>query len=335
MQKILVTGFGGFVGYSLVQRMRSTYTLVALDNFTKFSNYEIKLSRAKDLGIEDFEAFETSGHCSANGVDFYKADICITQDLEKIFAQHKFDAVVHLAALTGVRPSLQFPEAYITNNILGFSNVLEAAHKHGVKNIIYASSSSVYGANTATPYNEEQRTDSPISAYAASKKANELLAEVHVHLYGTNITGLRFFTVYGPWTRPDMAAYIFMKAIAEQQPIQLFDSGKMLRDFTYIDDVTKSIAALLEKNTEDTIAAHRVFNIGNHQPIFTIDFLKKIEDAMQQKAVVEFREMQAGDMPSTYADSSKLQDYLGFAPATNIETGIAAMVQWFRNYYRP
>lgn len=334
MQKILITGFGGFIGYSLVQRLRGTHGIVALDNFTDFSNHSIKLARAKELGISNVEVLNASKAVSEDGVDFYKADICNPLELEKIFAQHKFDAIVHLAAFTGVRPSLQFPEAYINTNITGFSNVVESARKHGVKNIVYASSSSVYGANTTTPYSENQRTDSPISTYALSKKANELLAEVHTNLYGANIIGLRFFTVYGPWTRPDMAAYIFMKAISDQQTIQLFDSGKMLRDFTYIDDVTETIAALLEKTKNETAPSHGLFNVGNHQPVYTIDFLKKIESAMQQKAIIEFREMQQGDMQATYADTCKLQEYLGFAPSTDIDKGIATMVQWFRNYYR-
>lgn len=330
MQKVLVTGFGGFIGYSLIQALKSKFDITALDNFSTLSNYDIKKARAKELGITDFEAFTTSKQQSVNNLNFYYADLCNLAELETVFNSRQFDHIIHLAALTGVRQSLINPQAYIDSNIKGFVNLIECAKKHGVKNIIYASSSSVYGLNEETPYTEAQITDSPISVYAASKKADELLAHTYSHLYNINLTGLRFFTVYGPWTRPDMAAYIFMKAIEEGSPIKLFNEGLMIRDFTYVDDIVKAISLLIAKPKGGAAATHQIFNIGNHNPVYTIRFLNEIEVAMGKKAVVEFMPAQPGDMLATNASCEKLFNYTGFKPETPLSEGVAAMVQWFK-----
>lgn len=329
MQKILITGFGGFIGYSLVQELKGQFQIGALDSFSELSNYSIKLARARQLGISDFTLFKTKTLYQSAENSFHYADLCNLEQLEKIFSSTRFDLVIHLAALAGVRQSLLNPQVYIDSNIKGFVNLLECAKKFEVRNIIYASSSSVYGLNDETPYAESQRTDSPISIYAATKKADELFANVYSHLYGLNLIGLRFFTVYGPWTRPDMAAYIFMDAIRKNKPIELFNEGKMIRDFTFVGDVVKSISLLIDKIQKEESSGNKIFNIGNHKPIFTIDFLRLIEEAMHKKAVVVFKPMQPGDVLATNALCERLYDYTGFKPETSIEEGVQQMVRWF------
>ena len=332
MQKILITGFGGFIGYSLVQELKEKFRVTALDNFSELSNYEIKKARAAQLGIADTDLLKSQGHIQTPVADFYYADICKPEELEQCFTGEKIDVIIHLAALTGVRQSLLTPQAYIDSNVKGFVNLLECANKHGVKHIIYASSSSVYGLNSETPYTEQQRTDTPISVYAASKKADELLAHTYSHLYNINLIGLRFFTVYGPWTRPDMAACIFMKAILEGKPIDLFNEGKMIRDFTYVGDVVKSITLLIDKIQEPGAVKNLIFNVGNHSPVYTIDFLKEIEQALGKKAVVNNKPVQPGDMLATNADCSSLYTYTGYKPDTTISKGITEMAEWYKAY---
>lgn len=330
MQKVLITGFGGFIGYSLVQALKTRFQLTGLDNFSTLSNYEIKKQRAAELGITNFEQFKEQTNFADGKTNFYYADLCDLAALDKVFQSQGFDCIVHLAALTGVRQSLLNPQAYIDSNVKGFVNLLECAKKYGVKHVIYASSSSVYGLNEETPYTEDQRTDAPISVYAASKKVDELIAHTYSHLYNLNLIGLRFFTVYGAWTRPDMAAYIFMKAIAEGNPIDLFNEGKMIRDFTYVGDVVNSISILIDKITGGAKTGYQIFNIGNHNPVYTIEFLNLIEEAMGKKAIVNFKPAQPGDMLATNADSQNLFNYIGFKPETALKTGIAEMVEWFK-----
>ncbi len=332
MQKILITGFGGFIGYSLVQELKDKFRITALDNFSELSNYEIKKARAAQLGIADTDLLKSQGHIQTPVADFYYADICKPEELEQCFTGEKIDVIIHLAALTGVRQSLLTPQAYIDSNVKGFVNLLECANRHSVKHVIYASSSSVYGLNSETPYTEQQRTDTPISVYAASKKADELLAHTYSHLYNINLIGLRFFTVYGPWTRPDMAACIFMKAILEGKPIDLFNEGKMIRDFTYVGDVVKSIGLLIDKIQEPGTVKNLIFNVGNHSPVYTIDFLKEIEQALEKKAVVNNKPVQPGDMLATNADCSSLYTYIGYKPDTTISKGIAEMAEWYKAY---
>lgn len=331
---MLITGFGGFIGYTLVQSLKDKVGVVALDNFSQLSNFDIKLARAAQLGIDDFENFKAQGSATISNTSFYYTDLCDTARLQEIFTKHKIDLVIHLAALTGVRQSLVSPMPYIDSNIKGFVNLIECAVKAGVRNIIYASSSSVYGLNTSTPYTEDLRTDSPISIYAASKKADELLANVYAHLYNINMVGLRFFTVYGPWTRPDMAAYIFMKAIKDKKPIDLFNEGKMVRDFTYVGDIVKAISVLIKQMPERDFK-NEVFNIGNHNPILTIDFLHALEQAMGVKAEIANKPMQPGDMPATNASVDKLFTETGFKPTTSLHEGVKEMVKWFEGYYAP
>lgn len=332
MQKILITGFGGFIGYSLVQELKDKFRITALDNFSELSNYEIKKARAAQLGIADTDLLKSQGHIQTPVADFYYADICKPEELEQCFTGEKIDVIIHLAALTGVRQSLLTPQTYIDSNVKGFVNLLECANRHSVKHVIYASSSSVYGLNSETPYTEQQRTDTPISVYAASKKADELLAHTYSHLYNINLIGLRFFTVYGPWTRPDMAACIFMKAILEGKPIDLFNEGKMIRDFTYVGDVVKSITLLIDKIQEPGTVKNLIFNVGNHSPVYTIDFLKEIEQALGRKAVVNNKPVQPGDMLATNADCSSLYTYIGYKPDTTISKGIAEMAEWYKAY---
>ncbi len=333
MQKILITGFGGFIGYSLVQALNEKFDITALDNFSEFSNYKIKKARAAKLGITDFALFKKQTLFQSAAGTFYYADLCNSQKLMEILSSQQFDCVIHLAALTGVRQSLANPEAYIDSNVKGFVSLMECAKKFGVKNIIYASSSSVYGMNTDTPYNENQPTDSPISVYAASKKADEIIAHAYSRLFNLNLIGLRFFTVYGPWTRPDMAAYIFMKAIHEDKPIELFNEGKMIRDFTYVGDVVKAISLLIEKSINEKDKRHRLFNVGNHSPVFTIDFLNEVEKAMNKKAIVNFKPIQPGDMLATNADCGKLYNYVAFKPETSLHQGVGEMAKWFLDFY--
>lgn len=332
MQKILITGFGGFIGYSLVQELKEKFRITALDNFSELSNYEIKKARAAQLGIVDTDLLKSQGHIQTPVANFHYADICKPEELEQCFTGEKIDVIIHLAALTGVRQSLLTPQAYIDSNVKGFVNLLECANRHSVKHVIYASSSSVYGLNSETPYTEQQRTDTPISVYAASKKADELLAHTYSHLYNINLIGLRFFTVYGPWTRPDMAACIFMKAILEGKPIDLFNEGKMIRDFTYVGDVVKSITLLIDKIQEPGTVKNLIFNVGNHSPVYTIDFLKEIEHALGKKAVVNNKPVQPGDMLATNADCSSLYTYIGYKPDTTISKGITEMVEWYKAY---
>jgi UDP-glucuronate 4-epimerase len=329
MQRVLITGFGGFIGYTLVQSLKGKFHITALDNFSEISNYQIKLARAAQLGITDFEAFKKAGVFQSGNDTFYYADLCNTEQLEKVFADGKFDFVINLAALTGIRQSLLTPAAYIDANVKGFVNVVECCKKFGVKKVIYSSSSSVYGANEETPYSEDQTTDRPISVYAASKKADELLAHTYAYLYQLNLVGLRFFTVYGPWTRPDMAAYIFMKAIAEGKPIELYAEGQMIRDFTYVDDVVKSISLLMGKMDSGEVS-NEIFNVGNHHPVTTIDFLYHIEDALDKKAFIQFQPAQPGDVAATNASCDKLYDAIAFSPQTTLREGVGKMANWFK-----
>lgn len=323
MQKLLITGYGGFIGSTLVQELQQSYSIVAIDNFTSFSNYDIKKAREQQI---------QKNLLPSSQVQLLRADICDAEAMNRLFTDNGFDVVIHLAALTGVRQSLENPQAYVQANVMGFVNIFEAARASGVKNILYASSSSVYGLNPDVPYEENQRTDNPISAYAASKKANELFAHTYGHLYGINNIGLRFFTVYGPWTRPDMAAYIFMDAIHHNKPIRLFNEGKMIRDFTYVQDVVKSISLLVPLMQQENEPGSRIFNVGNHQPVYVIDFLRELEHTMGKKAIINHEPIQPGDMPATNANTDALFEYTGFRPNTDLRTAVTEMVNWYNGY---
>tara|TARA_Y100001978_G_C23693353_1_gene436073 strand:+ start:659 stop:1681 length:1023 start_codon:yes stop_codon:yes gene_type:complete len=338
--KILVTGCAGFIGYHLSKRLlKNGYHVVGLDNLNTYYDTDLKKARLNNLN----EITKSASY----KFDFVLEDIKNSEALEKLFKNFNFKIVFNLAAQAGVRYSLENPASYINSNIVGFGNILEKCRYHNIKHLIYASSSSVYGGNKKQPFKEDHTVDHPISIYAASKKANELMAHTYSHLYKLPTTGLRFFTVYGPWGRPDMALYLFTKSILKGKPIQVFNRGDMVRDFTYIDDIVESLVRLIDKPPINNInfdfqnpssstswAPYRIFNIGNSNPIPLMEFIKAIEDKLGIKAQKEFLEMQPGDVSSTYADTSSLEDWTGFKPNTSIKKGISEFVDWYKSFYK-
>jgi UDP-glucuronate 4-epimerase len=331
---ILVTGAAGFIGFHLSRRLLSDgHSVVGLDNVNDYYSVQLKRDRlAQLLAMADFSAAEQ--------------DLEDGEALRRLFAAHRFDAVVNLAAQAGVRYSLENPHAYISSNVNGFMNILECCRHAQTAHLIYASSSSVYGMNTRMPFSVHDNVDHPVSLYAATKKANELMAHTYSHLYGLPTTGLRFFTVYGPWGRPDMALFLFTRAILDGEPIKVFNEGRMQRDFTYIDDIVEGIVRLLGKpatpnadwssdapDPGSSSAPYRLFNIGNNQPVKLLDFIAAIEDALGMPAERELLPIQPGDVPATFADIDALSDYVGYRPATPISEGIGNFVAWYRDYY--
>ncbi|WP_153147483.1 NAD-dependent epimerase [Dechloromonas sp. H13] len=333
--KILVTGAAGFIGMTTTLRLLARGdTVVGLDNLNDYYEVSLKESRLARL----------TGHPNFR---FVKLDVADRAGMERLFATEKFDKVIHLAAQAGVRYSLQNPHAYVDSNLVGFINILEGCRHNKVAHLVYASSSSVYGGNTRMPFSEHDSVDHPVSLYAATKKANELMAHTYSHLYGLPTTGLRFFTVYGPWGRPDMALFLFTKAILEGRPIDVFNHGNMRRDFTYIDDIVEGVIRVMDRNaavnTEyDPISAdpatsnvpYRVFNIGNNNPVQLLDFIGAIESALGMKAEKRLLPLQDGDVPATYADTALLDDWVGFAPATPVQEGVSRFIAWYRDYYK-
>ncbi len=333
--KILVTGAAGFIGMHASQRLLARGDeVVGLDNLNDY--YDPTLKEARLARLTPHPAFR-----------FVKMDVADRAGMEQLFASEKFDRVIHLAAQAGVRYSLQNPQAYIDSNVVGFMNVLEGCRYSKVQHLVYASSSSVYGGNTRMPFSERDSVDHPVSIYAATKKANELMAHTYSHLYGLPTTGLRFFTVYGPWGRPDMALFLFTKAIIEGRPIDVFNHGKMKRDFTYVDDIVEGVIRTLDRTAESdptfdsdqpdpgrSNAPFRVFNIGNHDPVQLMDFVTAIETTLGMSAQKNFMPLQDGDVPATYADTEALNAWTGFAPATSVQEGVARFVAWYRDYYR-
>ena len=333
--KVLVTGCAGFIGFHLCQRLleRSTHTVVGVDNLNDYYDVNLKLNRLKQLeGRDNFR--------------FVKLDIAGRDSMARLFKDEKFDTVVNLAAQAGVRYSLENPYAYIDSNILGFTNILEGCRHNAVRHLVYASSSSVYGANTKLPFSVHHNVDHPMSLYAATKKANELMAHTYSSLYGIPTTGLRFFTVYGPWGRPDMALFLFVRAILEGKPIDVFNHGKMRRDFTYIDDIVEGVVRVMgaapkadpawsgqNPDPGSSYAPYKIYNIGNNDPVELMGFIEAIEDCLGKKGVKNFLPLQAGDVPATYADVDDLVRDVGFKPATPIEEGIRRFVDWYREYY--
>lgn len=334
MTHYLVTGVAGFIGSHVAQvLLQRGHTLVGIDNLNDY--YEVALKKARLARLLPLEGFT-----------FLKLDIADRAGIEKLFQDHAFDIVINLAAQAGVRYSLTNPHAYIDANIVGFMNILEGCRHSKVKHLTYASSSSVYGANTEMPFSVHHNVDHPLSLYAATKKANELMAHTYSHLYGLPTTGLRFFTVYGPWGRPDMALFLFTKAILSGKPIQVFNHGKMQRDFTYVDDIVEGVVrtadAIAKPNAAWTgmhpdpatsKAPYRVYNIGNHTPVELETLISTLEDALGVKAIKEYLPMQAGDVPATYADVEDLVADVGFKPAMPIEEGVRRFVAWYRAYY--
>ncbi|GCD77357.1 NAD-dependent epimerase [Thermaurantimonas aggregans] len=342
MKTVLVTGAAGFIGFHLIKKLiKNAYKIVGIDNLNTYYDPTLKKFRLRELGIQfdnNTKFYKTSNF------DFVVGDISNSKELESVFSSYTFDLVIHLAAQVGVRYSLENPEAYIQSNIVGFYNIIEKAKQQKVSHFIYASSSSVYGLNEKVPYSTSDNVDHPISLYAATKKSNELIAHTYSHLYDLPTTGLRFFTVYGPWGRPDMATFKFTKAILEGKPISVYNFGKMQRDFTYIDDIVESIARLATKpfyrdesrpiSPAVSKAPYRVFNIGNHSPVNLLDFVHTLEKVIGKKAQIELMPLQPGDVLTTYADVDDLAEYVDFRPNTSIEQGLKNFVEWYVEFYK-
>lgn len=331
--KVLLTGAAGFIGMHVARALLARGDeVVGIDNLNDYYSVQLKHDRLKTLD-------------GASGFRFVALDVADGAALQALFAAEGFDRVVHLAAQAGVRYSLHNPQAYAQSNLVGFVNVLEGCRHHGVAHLVYASSSSVYGGNTKMPFAESDPVDHPVSLYAATKKANELMAHTYSHLYGLPTTGLRFFTVYGPWGRPDMAPMLFADAILAGQPIKVFNHGQMRRDFTYIDDIVRGVVATLDRVPEASPgldaqadpsrshAPYRVFNIGNSEPVALMHFIQTLESALGREALKEFLPMQPGDVPATYADTTALEAWTGVRPEVSIEVGVQRFVQWYRGYY--
>lgn len=335
MQKILITGSAGFIGYHLSKKLLETgRQVVGIDNLNDYYDVQIKHDRLKQL--------ET-----AENYSFYRRDISDKAGMMELFQSERFDCVVNLAAQAGVRYSLTNPFAYIESNIAGFTNILEGCRHNHVKHLVFASSSSVYGANTNMPFSVHQNVDHPMSLYAATKKANELMAHTYASLYGLPVTGLRFFTVYGPWGRPDMALFLFTRAILADEPINVFNYGKMLRDFTYIDDIVEGVAKVIKLIPEGnqnwqsdnpdpatSYAPYKIYNIGNNNPVELLGFIEAIEEALGKKAKKNMMPIQPGDVPATYADIDDLIQAVGFKPETPLKIGIKQFIDWYLSYYK-
>ena len=353
--KVLVTGAAGFIGFHLIKVLKHYgHIIVGIDNMNDYYDPMLKLDRLKALGFNsdevtsiaegEYTELKIRPEGSTLGVQnlkFIHLDLADRIGIANLFEQHQFDVVVNLGAQAGVRYSIDNPQAYVDSNLIGFLNILEGCRHSKVKHLVYASSSSVYGMNTKQPFSTDDRVDYPISLYAATKKSNELMAHTYSHLYGIPTTGLRFFTVYGPMGRPDMAYFKFTKAILEGKTIDVYNNGEMQRDFTYIDDIVEGIIRVMDRTpsvTESNItnakASYKVYNIGNNQPVTLRRFIRAIEDACGVKAIEHLMPMQDGDVPITYADVDDLIADTGFKPSTSIEEGIGKFVEWYKGYYK-
>lgn len=335
MAKILVTGAAGFVGFFVAQKLLDRGDeVIGLDNINDY--YDVNLKYGRLAQLEGRPKFT-----------FYKLDLADREGMENLFAEHQFERVAHLAAQAGVRYSLKNPHAYVNSNLVGFINILEGCRQQNLKHLVFASSSSVYGANTKMPFSAHDNVDHPLSLYAATKKANELMAHTYSHLYNLPTTGLRFFTVYGPWGRPDMALFTFTNAIISGKPIDVFNYGKMRRDFTYVDDIAEGVIRTLDKIPESnpewsgdrpdpstSKAPYKIYNIGNNQPVELIRFIEVLEDCLGMKAEKNMLPLQPGDVLATYADVDDLAKDVDFKPSTPIEVGIDNFVKWYRSYYK-
>ncbi|WP_022668428.1 NAD-dependent epimerase [Desulfospira joergensenii] len=332
--KVLVTGAAGFIGYGLGRRLLDQgHQVLGIDNLNDYYDVELKKSRLALLNDRD-------------GFQFQRLDLADRKGMEDLFVSHSFDCVVNLAAQAGVRYSIENPASYVDANLVGFGNILEGCRHSKVGHLVYASSSSVYGLNTNMPFSVRHNVDHPISLYAASKKANELMAHTYSYLYNLPCTGLRFFTVYGPWGRPDMALFLFTKAILNNEPIKVFNNGDMKRDFTYIDDIVEGVIRVMEKipepdpdwssdnpNPSSSRVPYKIYNIGNNQPVALMEFVEAIETALGQEALKEYLPLQPGDVPATYADVNDLITDTGFKPSTPVKQGVQRFVDWYKGYY--
>jgi UDP-glucuronate 4-epimerase len=346
--KILVTGAGGFIGFHLSKKLiERGDTVVGLDNINDYYDVNLKYARLNELGIEKNSIIDNKPIASSyKNFSFIKTDLADRESMDRLFESEKFDAVCNLAAQAGVRYSIENPHAYIDSNIVGFMNILEGCRHHGVKNLSYASSSSVYGLNKSQPFKTTDHTDHPISLYASTKKSNEMMAHTYSHLYDISTTGLRFFTVYGPWGRPDMAPMLFTDAILNNRPIKVFNHGNMSRDFTYVDDIVDGIIKVIDNpaqsnkewsannpQSDSSSAPYRIYNIGNNAPVNLMEFISEIETAVGVVAEKNFMKMQDGDVESTYADTSGLIDDFNYKPFTPLNKGINEFVIWFKHFY--
>ena len=348
--KILITGTAGFIGYHLAKKLLERGdTVVGLDNINDYYDVNIKYDRLKNCGInreeiKDGEILHSAGYPEYS---FIKLDLADRDKINSLFENEQFDSVCSLAAQAGVRYSLENPYAYTDSNVSGFINILEVCRHNKVKNLVYASSSSVYGLNEEMPFSTSDNVDHPVSLYAATKKANELMAHTYSHLYNLPTTGLRFFTVYGPWGRPDMALFLFTKAILENRAIDVYNNGNMQRDFTYIDDIVEGIVRVIDNppkgnpdwsgaspDPSSSKAPYKIYNIGNGSPVKLMDFISSIEKSLGKEAEKNFMPLQMGDVPSTWADTEGLEKDTGYKPGTDIETGVSKFIEWYRNYFR-
>lgn len=332
---VLITGAAGFIGSTVALKMLERGDSIhGIDNLNNY--YDVTLKEARLARVS-----------ARTGFSFDKLDVADRDGMALLFKKHRFDVVIHLAAQAGVRYSLENPHAYIDSNIVGFCNILEGCRHSKVKHLVYASSSSVYGANTKLPFSEHDNIDHPVSLYAATKKANELMAHTYSHLYGLPTTGLRFFTVYGPWGRPDMALFKFTRGILEGRPIDVYNKGKMIRDFTYVDDIVEGVVRTADHTAQPnpdwsgdkpdsatSRAPYRVYNIGNNKPVELMRYINVLENCLGKKAIMNLMPMQPGDVPATYADTAALSGDVGFRPDTPVEAGIARFVEWYRTYYK-
>lgn len=324
----------GFIGYSLTKKLaNSNYEIIGIDNINNYYDVELKYNRLKDLGIETNTDDKISTVISSkyNNISFAKVDITNKEDLNTLFERYNFKYVIHLAAQAGVRYSFEYPETYIQSNIIGTFNIFELSKKYSIEHILYASSSSVYGENDAKILSTDMCCESPKNIYAVSKKTNELMAYSYSSLYDMKITGLRFFTVYGPWGRPDMAPMIFANSITSNKPIKLFNNGNMHRDFTYIDDIIDGITLVLKNHPKKN---YNIFNIGNSAPTNIKDFVSLLENEFSKKAILEYLPMQKGEVKETYADISDMEENFNFDSKTNIKDGVSKFISWYKDYYR-
>ena len=333
--KVLITGVAGFIGFHMADVLcRKGYHVTGVDNINDYYDVKLKQDRISVLAMH-------------KSFSFARIDISVNESMERLFSENRFTYVINLAAQAGVRHSIHHPHTYIESNVTGFLNVLEGCRHNGVKHLVYASSSSVYGANKKMPFSIHDNVDHPLSLYAATKKANELMAHSYASLYGLPTTGLRFFSAYGPYGRPDMALFVFTKAILEGKPIDVYNNGNMKRDFTYVDDITESIERLLSKipvsnpswnytdpDPSTSYAPYRIFNIGNNSPVDLSVFIEHLERKLGRKAIRNNMPMQEGDVPQSYADVKDLQDEIDFKPSTPIETGVGKFVDWYLGYYQ-
>jgi UDP-glucuronate 4-epimerase len=333
MKTILVTGVAGFIGYHLCERLlEEGYQVVGLDNINGYYDINLKMARLNELGIKTvYEHKLAQGDKFGDRFHFYKMNLEDQVQLPQLFNKYQFDIVCNLAAQAGVRYSIEEPMVYVDSNIVGFINLLECMRNFNVKKLVYASSSSVYGNSDKVPFSTDDNVDMPVSLYAATKKCNELMAHTYSHLFNIQTIGLRFFTVYGPWGRPDMAMFLFTDAIINNRPIKVFNNGELYRDFTYIDDIVNGVLATINKASTSNYA---IYNIGNSKPVKLLDFINAIEDNLGITAIKEMLPMQAGDVEKTWADVSKFSEIYRYNPKVLIEEGVSNFIDWFKNYYK-